>query len=151
MPIEHDDVQAELSPEKAAPDPNDMELCAKAYLKLRTKKQKIEEEAKSKVELIERDMLILSQHMLQLMGTSTSQRVDGATVIKSIKQKFWSTDWAAFEKFCKDTDNLGLFERRIAQKNMAEWLEKNPDKIPAGLQMDRRYEVTVRKLPKKAE
>lgn len=136
---------------KPAPDINDMDACAKAYIKLRAKKQAIEDEAKQKVVVIEENMRILSQHMLTLMGTSTSQRTSDATVIKGIKQKFWSTDWAAFEKFCVDTDNLGLFERRIAQKNMAEWLEKNPDKIPAGLQMDRRYEVVVRKLPKKPE
>lgn len=136
---------------KQVPDINDMELCAKAYMKLRDKKHAVEDEAKQKVALIEQDMKILSQHMLQLMGTTSSQSTRDAVVMKTIKQKFWSTDWAAFENFCKETDNLGLFERRIAQKNMAEWIENNPDKIPAGLQMDRRYDVTVRKLPKKPE
>lgn len=136
---------------KQAPDVNDMELCADAYMKLRAKKQEVEDEAKKKVAAIEEKMRILSQHMLQLMGTTTSQRTANATVMKVIKNKYWSTDWAAFEKFCIETDNLGLFERRIAQKNMAEWIEKNPDRIPAGLQMDRRYDITVRKLPKKPE
>lgn len=136
---------------KEVPDVNNMELCAKAYIKLRDKKHAIEDEAKKQVAEIEQKMKIISQHMLTLMGTTTSQTTSAAVVVKTIKQKFWSTDWAAFENFCKETDNLGLFERRIAQKNMAEWLEKNPEKIPAGLQMDRRYDVTVRKLPKKPE
>jgi hypothetical protein len=42
-------------------------------------------------------------------------------------------------------DALELFEQRIAQKNMALFLEENPGKVPAGLSSLTENTVTVTK------
>lgn len=132
-------------------DINDMDRCAKVMLKLRDKHEAIGAAAKKEQAEVKEKMDTLARHMLTLMGNTTSQGTSEATVMKVVKQKFWSTDWDAFKKFVVETDNLDLFEHRIAQKNMATYLEKNPDKIPAGLQIDRRFDITVRRLPKKPQ
>jgi len=44
-----------------------------------------------------------------------------------------------------NTGELGLLERRIHQGNMKEWLQENPDKVPIGLNVDSRYDITVRR------
>jgi hypothetical protein len=40
---------------------------------------------------------------------------------------------------------MELLEKRISQANMATFLEENPDLLPPGLNIDRRYAVTVRR------
>ena len=74
-----------------------------------------------------------------------------STVTKQIKTRYWSTDWDSFKTFVKENDALDLFEQRIAQKNMNQFLKENPTKIPVGLQTDRRYAVLVVKPRTKAE
>lgn len=81
------------------------------------------------------------------LGLKTSE----GTVSKVIKNKYWNVDWPAFNEFAKENDLLDLYEHRIAQKNMAEFLEKNPGVAVPGLQMDRRYDVLVRKPTEKPD
>mgnify|MGYP001594526977 CR=1 FL=1 len=38
-----------------------------------------------------------------------------------------------------------LLEQRLHNANMKEFLAENPDKLPAGLQADSKYKITVRK------
>jgi len=40
---------------------------------------------------------------------------------------------------------MGLLEKRIHQTNMKEFLENNPDVEPMGLNIDREYEITIRR------
>jgi hypothetical protein len=40
---------------------------------------------------------------------------------------------------------MNLLEKRIAQTNMATFLEDNPDLHPPGLNVDSRYTVVVRR------
>ena len=39
---------------------------------------------------------------------------------------------------------MHLMEQRLHQTNMATFLKDNPDKHPIGLNIDRRYVITVR-------
>jgi hypothetical protein len=36
-------------------------------------------------------------------------------------------------------------EKRVAQSNMATFIEENPDAIPPGLQVDSRYTAVIRR------
>jgi len=38
-----------------------------------------------------------------------------------------------------------LLEKRIHQSNMKQFLEENPDLLPAGLNVDSEYTITVRR------
>jgi hypothetical protein len=47
--------------------------------------------------------------------------------------------------FVKDNDALGLFEKRIHQGNMKQFLDEYPDKFPPGMLVDSKYKITVRR------
>jgi hypothetical protein len=42
-------------------------------------------------------------------------------------------------------DALDLFEKRIAQLNMKQFLEENPGVVPPGLNSNSEYDISVRK------
>jgi hypothetical protein len=48
-------------------------------------------------------------------------------------------------QFVRENDALDLIERRVAQKAMGEYLQKNPDKLPKGMNVESKYTVTVRR------
>lgn len=90
-------------------------------------------------------MLIALMDEQGALGLKTSQ----GTVTKTVKNKFWNTDWSAFNQFVKERDLFDLYEHRLAQKNVAEFMAANPDVVIPGLQTDRRYDVIVRKPTEK--
>ena len=47
--------------------------------------------------------------------------------------------------FIKEHDALGLLEQRLHQANMKQFLEENPELMPPGVQVDRKYTVVVRR------
>lgn len=70
------------------------------------------------------------------------------TVSRTVKTRYWSTDWGSMHNFCKEYDALDLMERRISQGNMKTFLKDNPDvRIPC-LNADSFYDVTVRRSSK---
>jgi hypothetical protein len=48
----------------------------------------------------------------------------------------------------KENDALDLLEKRIAQTNMATFLQDNPTLVPPGLNSNSEYEISVRKPTK---
>ena len=85
----------------------------------------------------------IKEQLLEL--GSTSVKTPDGTIILSKKTRYYTDDWDSFKTFAKENDVLDLFEKRIAQKNMATYLEENPNKIPPGLNSVSEYAVTVRK------
>lgn len=47
--------------------------------------------------------------------------------------------------FIKKHDAFHLLERRVHNANMQQFLEENPDAVPAGLNAETKYTITVRK------
>ena len=48
----------------------------------------------------------------------------------------------------KENDALDLLEKRIAQTNMANFLQENPTLVPPGLNSNSEYAISVRKPTK---
>ncbi len=51
-------------------------------------------------------------------------------------------------KFIREHDAPDLLERRIAQGNFAQFIQENPDKMPAGVNIESKYSITVRRSSK---
>lgn len=77
-----------------------------------------------------------------------SVKTDFGTIILSQKTRYYTDDWDSFKSFAMEHDALDLFEKRIAQKNMALFLEENPGLVPAGLNSMSEVAVSVRKPTK---
>lgn len=119
----------------------------KAYVKIRDERSKLHQEyeandaeLKEQLEMIERELL----DMCKAVGADSLKTPHG-TVSRKVQKRFWTNDWHSFHKFIKEHDALDLFERRISQTNMAQFLEENPDVMPQGLNVDSKYTVSVRR------
>lgn len=127
-----------------------MDKLAKVYRKMQTRIQELTAAYETEVEVLkaQQDQVkgALKDQMLALGLTSV--RTDEGTVILSTKTRYSTTDWDEFKDFVKEHDALDLFEKRIAQTNMAQFLRENPALVPPGLNSNAEYSVSVRKPTK---
>jgi len=117
------------------------------YIKLRDKRaqalkafEELDTELKTQQDMVS-DKL---QEMLKEIGADNIKTKHG-TVTRTIKTRYWTSDWASMIQFIKDNDAMYLMEQRIHQTNIKKFLEENPDQLPIGLNSDSRYTVSVRK------
>ena len=67
------------------------------------------------------------------------------TVIRKTLSRYWMADWQDMYGFIKENEIPELLEKRVHQTNMKQWIEEHPDNLPAGLQIDSKYGISVRK------
>lgn len=124
-----------------------MNRLVKVYRRIREATQeltrKYEDELKVLIEQRNQIANEMKDQML-LMGTK-SVRTDEGTAVLSMKTRYDTNDWDAFKQFVLTTQMLDLLERRIAQTNMARFLDDNPGVVPPGLNSNSEYVVSVRK------
>ena len=75
----------------------------------------------------------------------TSLKTSVGTLTRTLKTRYWTTDWPEMYKFLKENDALELMEKRISQSNMKDFVANNPDLFPPGLQATSEYSVSIRK------
>jgi hypothetical protein len=115
----------------------------KIYLKIRDKRAEL---SKQDSELEEQQNVIESELLTICKETGADGlRTEFGTVSRSVKKRFWTSDWSSFHDFVKEHNALDLLEKRVSQANMALFLEENPDAIPPGLQVDSKYTAVVRR------
>jgi hypothetical protein len=124
-----------------------MDKLAKIYLKIRTRVQLLTQEYEKEKAGLESQKAEIANAMRDQMKAlgSKSVKTEYGTVMLGVKTRYSTQDWDAFKDFCISNNTIDLLERRIAQRNMAKWLEENPEDVPPGLNSDSEYEVTVRK------
>ena len=118
-----------------------------AYIKMRDKRAELLREyeeadgsVKSQMELVEAKLLELCKDI----GVDRLGSKHGA-VIRTVKTRYWTSDWESMHKFILEHKMPQLLERRISQLNMKQLLEENPDLTPMGLNTDSKYSVTIRR------
>jgi len=119
----------------------------KAYVKIRDERSKLNQEYDEKDAKLKEQLEVIEQELLDMCKTvgADSLKTQHGTVSRRVQKRFWTSDWHSFHKFVKDHDALDLFERRISQTNMQQFLEENPDVLPQGLNVDSKYTVSVRR------
>ena len=92
-------------------------------------------------------MELLSTELLTICKTAGAESIKTkhGTVIRTTKNRYWTSDWGAFHQFILDHEVPGLLEKRISQAELARFREENPDIIPPGLNLDSKFTVTVRR------
>lgn len=124
-----------------------MDRLAKIYLKIRTSVHLLTqdyEKQKAGLEAQKAEVANAMRDQMKALG-SKSVKTEYGTVMLGVKTRYTTQDWDSFKDFCIKNNTIDLLERRIAQRNMAKWLEDNPEDVPPGLNSDSEYEVTVRK------
>jgi DNA-binding ferritin-like protein (Dps family) len=124
-----------------------MDKLARVYRKMQARIQELTAAYETEVETLKAQQeavkTALKDQMLALGLTSV--RTTEGTIILSTKTRYSTTDWESFKQFVMDNDALDLFEKRIAQTNMATFLKENPTLVPPGLNSNAEYSVSVRK------
>ena len=90
---------------------------------------------------------MIDQQLLEICKETGADSIKTkyGTAIRSVKSRYWTSDWESFYDFIFEKNAPELLERRIHQTNMKQFLEENPDLHPAGLNVERTYAITVRR------
>lgn len=123
---------------------------AKVYRKIRTRVQELTQEYESQVEALKEQQQEVTNAIKDIMmatGQKTASTDEG-TIMLGTKTRYTTADWDSFKQFVLEHQVLDLFEKRIAQGNMKQFLEENPGLVPPGLNSDTEYQITVRKPTK---
>lgn len=75
----------------------------------------------------------------------TSLKTNVGTLSRTLKTRYWTSDWPEMYKFIKENDVPEFFEKRLVQSAIKDFLEQNPDKAPPGLQATSEYTVRITK------
>ena len=127
-----------------------LDKLARIYRKMRTRIQELTQEYESQIESIkaqQQEVINEIKDIMMATGQKTA-RTDEGTIMLGTKTRYTTHDWDEFKKFVLTHEALDLFERRISQGNMKQFLEENPSLVPPGLDASTEYTVTVRKPTK---
>lgn len=124
-----------------------LDKLAEVYIKIRTRIAEVTKAYDTEVEGLKEQQAQIASAMKDLLQQLNVRSVNtvGGTVVLTEKVRYFPSDWAEFKQFIKDNDAFDLMEKRIAQTNMAKFLEDHPDKYPPGLQSETEISVSVRK------
>ena len=117
------------------------------YIKIRNAKEDLAREYDDKIAALDEQMRTLKEELLKISKETgvTSFKTDNGTAYRTIKNRYWTTDWESFYGFMREHGAMELLEKRIHQTIMREFLEDRPDVHPPGLNVDQEYEITIRR------
>jgi hypothetical protein len=116
------------------------------HAKIKARQEKLDaelaelEEARTEVRLAIKDQM-------KALGLTSVQTSYG-TVSLSKKTRYNTQDWDSFKAFVLEHQVVDLLEKRIAQANIAQFLEENPGVVPPGLNSITEFDIRVTKARK---
>ena len=126
---------------------NDMDELSVQYIRLRQKREILKERFTAEDGELEKAMAEIEAQLLDTLNASNSNSMstNSAVIIRTVRKRYMPSNWAAVYELIKKHDAYGLLEKRVHNGNMKDFLEEHPDEYPAGLNVDSRYAVTVRR------
>ena len=103
---------------------------------------------------LKEDMTRLEQALLAICNETNVNglKTTHGTVTRTVKDRFFCTDWDHFKKFVELEGSIDLLERRIHQRNFKEFMANRESKgLPPGVNALREYDITVRKASTTSE
>jgi hypothetical protein len=115
----------------------------KIYVKIRDERYALEKQIR---ELEEQEEIIKSElaNICKEVGTDGLKTSFG-TVSRTLKKRYWTSDWQSFYEFIKEHDAFHFLHQRISDTNVQTFLEENPDMLPLGLNVEAEHSITVRR------
>ena len=124
-----------------------LDKLAKIYRKLRGKITELTQEYDTQVEVLKAsqdEIKFAIKDQMKALGVS-SVKTEFGTVSMANKTRYSTQDWDSFKQFIVAHDVVDLLEKRIAQLNMAKFLEDNPGVVPPGLNAFSDFEIRITK------
>lgn len=117
------------------------------FIKIRDARDAARREHEAKEADFNEQLDMINARLLEICKDTGADSIKTAhgTAIRGVKSRYWTSDWDSFYKFMIEHNVPELLERRIQQTNIKQFLEENPELLPAGLNVDREYAITVRR------
>ena len=117
------------------------------YLKIRDARSELKAKYEEDDKKLEEQIDVIEAKLLEICKATDADSIktQAGTVMRRVATRYWTNDWESMYNFVKENDAYGLFEKRISQTNMKQFLEENPDKFPKGMLLDSQYKITVRR------
>jgi len=117
------------------------------YIKMRDKRAELLRDYEEADGTVKAQMEVVESKLLDLCKEIGVDRLGSkhGTVMRTVKTRYWTSDWDSMHKFILDNKMPELLERRISQTTMKQLLEENPELMPMGLNTDSKYSVTIRR------
>ena len=118
-----------------------------AYIKIRDQRAVLKKEFDLKDEELEAKQKDLETALLDILNTAGGENIRTiyGTATRSLKTRYWTSDWKSMYKVIQDNNAPYLLEQRIHQSNMKKFLSEHPDIMPMGLNIAQAYSITVRR------
>lgn len=120
---------------------------ADIYIKIRDKRAEMKEQYEEQDNVLKEQQELLAEQMLTICHdqNADSIKTKAGTIIRKVDTRYWTSDWDKMYDFIYENDAFPLLEKRIHQTNMRQFLEENPNLLPAGLMSDSKYSIVVRR------
>ena len=124
-----------------------LDKMTRVYLKIRDAKEALYEKYKSDTAELDEQLETIEQEINEVCKqmNASSIRTKHGTIIRSVKPRYWTSDWDSLYQVIKEHDAFALLTKSIHQANMKEFLAENPNVLPAGLNVENSYSVVVRR------
>lgn len=129
------------------PDDISVDKLVSVFIKIRDARDEEERAWEQRKADFNEQLELINQQLLEICKSTAADSIRTAhgTVIRTVKSRYWTNDWEHFHKFLLEHEAPDLLEKRIHQSNMKQFLEENPELLPAGLNVDSAYSITVRR------
>ena len=137
----------EVRKEGAKMDDITTDKLAEIYIKIRDKRAELKEKYEAEDVDLKTQQDMLAEKMLDVCReiNADSIKTPAGTIIRKVDTRYWTTDWDSMYQFIVENDAYPLLEKRLHQTNLKQFLDENPNLLPAGLQADSKYTVVVRR------
>lgn len=124
-----------------------VEKLVKVYLKMNSKLSEIKAAYEAEEKKLKDSMAKVKSALLQYCKEQNveSVRTTEGLFYRGVTTRYWTNNWEEMGKFVVEHGIPELFEKRLHQGNVKQFLEEHPDLLPPGLNIDREYTITVRK------
>ena len=125
----------------------ELDKLTKVYLKIKAKRNELSAEFKEKDGDLRNQQDTIKQALLNHCKEHDveSVRTSEGLFYRTVKTRYWTSDWESMYDFVKEHDIPEFFEKRLNQGNVKQFLEENPECVPPGLNVDSEYMISVRK------
>ena len=123
----------------------DANKLVQVYIKIRDAKAEKTKAMEAEIAALDTQLDAIETALLELCKTTGQDggKTQFGSFRRSVKTRYWTSDWESMYRFIKEHDVPELLERRVSQTTFKEFLKENPDKMHEGMNVDSRYAITV--------
>lgn len=128
-------------------NPIPLDKVVRTYVKIRDKRSELKADFDAEDTKLVSQMDTLKGVLLEHCKEHdvTSVKTSEGLFYRTVKQRYWTSDWESMHAFILEHQEPALLDKRINQRHMRVFLEDNPDVLPKGLNSESQYTISIRK------